>query len=365
MPKPEPQRCWCEISLSALTHNVRELQKRAGKGVEVMAVVKADAYGHGMIPVARHLLANGCSRVGCATTAEAQTLRRAGVTAPILLLSSFLEHEIPSIVGHHLCCILSSLEEARLMENAARRAKERTPVEIKIDTGMGRLGVPPGDFPELLDFVQKSRHLELQGILTHFACADESGEFTRRQWKLFTSLIPEGCRHHAANSAGVLAFPETSGSCIRPGLAVYGASPIPRFQKDLRQALSWKTRATLVHSIPKGTTLSYGATFTSKRPMRVATLAVGYGDGLFRSLSSKGFVLIHGKKAPILGRVTMDQIVVDVSRIPGVERGTVATLLGEDRGRMACASQMAEFVGTIPYEIWTSITERVPRLYKG
>jgi alanine racemase len=328
-----------------------------------MGLVKADAYGHGQIPVARFLQQHGCTELGCAHVNEGLALRRAGIRLPILLLSGFLSGELPAILRHRLTLTLSSLDDLRAVERAARRARTRALVQVKIDTGMGRLGVLPPDAAPLLQAVRQSPHVQWTGTYTHFACADSDPRMTRHQWTLFCSLLPPGLVGHACNSAGMLAFPSAHGTCVRPGIALYGISPVPRFQQQLRPVLSWKARITCLKTLPAGSTVSYGATFRAPRRTTIAVVSVGYGDGLFRSLSNRGSVLVGGRHCPILGRVTMDQIMIDVTGRPNVRKGTVVTLIGRQAGQQILASDMAAQAGTIAYEVWCHITDRVPRVY--
>ncbi|MFH1067743.1 MAG: alanine racemase [bacterium] len=356
-------RCWCEISLAALKHNLRAIRRKIGPRPAIMGLVKANAYGHGLIPIARFLAQNDCQELGCAHVGEAQALRKAGVRLPILLLSGFLEEELPEAILQNLMITVSSLEECRMVERAARSLKRRSMVQIKINTGMGRLGADCRHAAQLMKAVQTSQWLDWKGVFTHHACADSDKDLTLRQWRAFESARARGVRHHSCNSAAVFILPQAHGDGVRPGLAFYGVSPIPKFQKLLRPALSWKARITFVRDTPKGATLSYGATYRTPRRMDIATVAVGYGDGLFRSLSNKGEVLVSGQRCRILGRVTMDQILVDVSRVKNAKKGTEVVLLGKQGNQSILASEMAKGADTIPYEIWTSITERVPRFY--
>lgn len=328
-----------------------------------MGLVKANAYGHGLVPVAKFLCKAGCQELGCAHVGEARLLRKAGICAPILLLSSFLESELDEILKLGLVITLSSREEKEMVERAAKRLKHRAMVQVKMDTGMGRLGMAPQDIKPFVYDVLHNPRFELRGIFTHYACADCDQNFTRKQWRLFEEARPQGYRHHSCNSAAALALPEAHGNCVRPGLCVYGISPIAKFQKLFRPALTWKSRVVFVKEVSKGSTLSYGATYRASKAMRVATVAVGYGDGLFRLLSNRGKVLIQGKRCKILGCVTMDQILVDVTKIKNVRKGNEVVLLGEQGKEKILTSEMARWAETISYEIWTHITERVPRIY--
>lgn len=357
-------RTWCDINLAALRHNLLWLRSLASEKTGVVGLVKANAYGHGMIPVARFLEKERCEIIGCAHVHEARRLREAGIRKPILLFSAFLAEELPEIIRLRAMVALSSLEEARQAQRTAKRLRKKLGVHVKIDTGMGRLGVLPSRAKALLKAVQELDHLELQGVFTHFACPDNDAEFTRVQWSRFKPFLADYPRHHSSSSAAILRKIDPRADFIRPGLSLYGISPIPRWQKYLKPVLTWKTRVTLVKTMPAGSTLSYGASYRTTRPEKIAVLAVGYGDGYFRLLSNQAHVLIGGKRCPVRGRVTMDQILVDVSRVRGVKSGDEAVLIGRQKKEEILASELAALAQTIPYEIWCHITDRVPRVYK-
>ncbi|MFZ5805781.1 MAG: alanine racemase [Verrucomicrobiota bacterium] len=356
-------RCWCEVNFSALNHNLKMIRQYIGAKTRIMGLVKANGYGHGMIPLAKFLEKSDCQELGCAHVHEGKVLREAGIQLPILLLSGFLEEELPEIIKNKLTLTLSSLEELRMVEKAAQQLRLRALAQVKIDTGMGRLGAPPMEARRLIQKVLESKNMELRGIFTHYACADCDGKFTQNQWKIFKQYRPRSFRFHSCNSAAIFALPQAHEHCVRPGLALYGLAPLPRLQKLLRPILSWKSKVTFIKTVPKNTPLSYGATYRTPRRMNIATVAAGYGDGIFCALSNRGYVLIRGRRCKILGRVTMDQILVDVSHLRRVRRGDEVILLGKQGKKTLLASDMARWAKTIPYEILTSITERVPRLY--
>lgn len=358
-----PERSWCEIDASALRHNLRALRAWAGNA-ELMPLVKADAYGHGMLPLAHWLEGAGCSWIGCASVHEGRTLRAAGIRSRILLLSGFLPQELDDIHHHQLTLTLSSLEEARQAAATTRRRGRPLAVQVKIDTGMGRLGAPLADAPALLRYVWKSPHLTLTGVYSHYACADCDPAFTRSQWKKFQSIpTPPGIPRHICNSAGMFALPASCGDMVRPGLALYGVCPLPRHQHLLRPVMTWKSRVVAVREMPHGTPLSYGATYRTPRAMKIAVVAVGYGDGLFRSLSNRGLVICRGRRRRILGRVTMDQILIDASSAPNPRKGDEVVLLGTQGRETLTPQMMARQANTIPYEIWCHITDRVKKVH--
>jgi len=358
-----PERSWCEIRASALRHNLRALKAWAGSA-ELMPLVKADAYGHGMLPLAHWFEEAGCPWIGCASVHEGRTLRDAGIRTRILLLSGFLPQELDEIHRLHLVLTLSSLPEARQAAATARRRGRPMEVQVKIDTGMGRLGAALPDAPGLLRFVWNSPHLTLTGVYSHYASADSDRALTRGQWEKFQSIsTPAGIPRHICNSAGMFALPSSCGDLVRPGLALYGVCPLSRHQHLLRPVMTWKSRVVAVRSHPRGATLSYGATFRTPRAMQVAVVAVGYGDGLFRALSNRGEVLCRGHRRRILGRVTMDQILIDASAAPLPRKGDEVVLLGTQGAETLTPQAMARQAGTIPYEIWCHITDRVKKVH--
>lgn len=387
-PPSPPPRCWAEIDLGALRHNVEVARARVGEETALMAVVKADAYGHGMVPVARELaLGCGVRLFGVANLAEAATLQEELPAAiayelTISLLSPALPDEHEEIVRRRVVPWLSTAEEAAAYARVAEgvlRGGERFEVEIEVDTGMGRSGVLERDFPKLRALVATLPALRLRGVVTHLPVPDEETAFTREQLGRFVELLvardsspPANSRLHAQNSAGLLGYPLARPcNVVRPGLMLYGASPLADFQKDLRPVLTLKTRVTLVRELPQGWGVSYGRTFIAPRPTRVATLAAGYGDGYPRHLSNTGAaVLIRGQRCPLLGRVTMDQVMADVSALEAeggraVEPGEEVVLLGrqDDGHEEISAGELATRSGTIPWEIFTGLTNRVARRY--
>ncbi|MEM6822146.1 MAG: alanine racemase [Verrucomicrobiota bacterium] len=357
-------RSWCEIDLNAIRHNLTFVRKQVGPSVGVMPMVKADAYGHGIEKIAPLFQKERCDFIGCAQAMEGIRLRRLGVKLPILLLSGFLEEELEEIASKRLSITVSSLNEAKKAQSWGKRTGFPISVHVKVDTGMGRLGCSTNEASSLLSFVEKASHLNLEGFYSHYACADDSVRFTRTQWKRFSQIkSPPGVIRHICNAAGMLSLPESHADLVRPGIVLFGSSPVPKFQPKLKPALSWYSRVVAIRSVPKGTTLSYGATYTTPRRMTIATLSVGYGDGFFRRISNRGYVLIQGKRCKILGRVTMDQLVVDTSQCPKVRKGEKAVLLGKSKKEAITAGLMAQWAETIPYEIWCHITERVVKEY--
>ncbi len=370
-------RCWAEVDLDALRTNLAWLRHRVGPRVKIMTVVKADAYGHGLKQIAALLMQSGTDIFGVANLAEARAIRSVGRGWPILMLGACLPDEIETCVKDHVMPTISTLAEAHAFAAAAHKLRRTVEVHLKVDTGMGRLGVAPGDALALAQAIAGSEELELQGLFTHFASAEDDAEFSGQQAAQFGSVIAQLTAAgflppmiHANNSAAILHEPATTFDLVRPGLLVYGILPTGRRRltpplPELRPALSWYCRVALVKEISKGTPLSYGHTFTAARRMRVATVTAGYGDGYLRAGSDRSAVLIHGHRCAVLGRVTMDQMLVDVSRVPVTQPGDIATLIGRQGSEEISATEVATWFGTIPWEVLTAITYRVPRIYRG
>lgn len=341
-----------------------------------MTVVKADAYGHGLKPIAGLLMQSGTDIFGVANLAEARAIRSVGKGWPILMLGVCLPGEVDEAVRESVMPTISSLEEAELFSKAARQLKQTVSIHLKVDTGMGRLGVAHSHAAQLVHRIRKLPRLRVQGIYTHFAAVEDDPDFSALQHARFEAVLArlkakriEIPLIHAANSGGLLHESRSVFNLVRPGLLVYGIVPPGRRElgkKDLvRPALSLHCRVGFLKSIRKGTRLSYGGTFIAGRPMRVATLTAGYGDGYFRAASNRADVLVGGERCRVLGRVTMDQTLVDVSRVRGVRVGDEAILLGRAKGEEITANELAERCGTVPWEVLTAISYRVPRVYRG
>ena len=366
------------MDLDALRGNLAWIRHRVGAHVKIMTVVKADAYGHGLKQIAALLMQSGTDIFGVASLAEAHAIRTVGKGWPILMLGACLPDEIELAVRDDVRPTISSFEQGRAFSASATRHHKTVRVHLKVDTGMGRLGVNATQAYALARQIVSLPGLVLEGIYTHFASAEDDAHFTRRQAARFQRVL-EQLRHagievpsvHANNSAALLLEPATNFNFVRPGLLVYGIVPrgARRFPQTLRRhlhpALSWKCRVSLVKEVPRGQPLSYGGTFVAPRPMRVATLTAGYGDGYLRAASNHAEVLIGGKRCRVLGRITMDQMLADVSRVKSVEAGDEAVLIGTQGRESITAADLARWCGTIPWEVLTAITYRVPRLYRG
>ncbi len=360
MKAPRDARTWCELSLSALRNNLRLLRRALPKKGKILAVVKDDAYGHGLIPITRALAREGCEEFGVACASEGAQLRQAGIRQPILLLGSTLPFEFSIALRHRLTMTISSLAEARELARVAQRARTPALIQAKLDTGMNRLGASPTEFLHLLKFIAQQPFLELVGTFTHLACADSSPAFTHRQLQR-ADLLPKNLPHHWGNTAALISRLPFSATHARPGLGLYGYATLPRATPQLQPVLSWKSKIILVRSVPRGQTISYGATFRAPRNLRVATVATGYAHGLPRSLSSRGHALIQGQLCPILGRVTMDMTLLDVSRLPHSHRGQEVVWIGRSGGKTRTAADLAREAGTVPWEILTRIHPSLPR----
>jgi len=369
-------RVWAEIDPAALAHNIVLLKSRFAPA-RVMAVVKADAYGHGVAQIAPLCAEAGLTDFGVATPAEGAALRSLiPPAAAIYLLGPALPSEAPAIVHHCLTLLVSSFEMGRALSDAAGAQNTTVAAHLDLDTGIGRAGAQLADAHTLLSALDALPNLQITGLATHFADADDNPADAQGQHALFLGFLQmlgprtHSLLIHAANSPAALNLPHSvHHALLRPGLLLYGIEPTPNLfaERDLplRPVLSLKTRISLCRFLPTGATISYGRTYTvPDGGGTYATLTVGYGDGYPRGLSGLGYVLIHGKRAPLCGRVCMDQIVVDVSAIPNVQAGDIATLIGMDGSETITAGELAALIPTTPHAITTGLTARVPRLLK-
>ena len=365
---------WVEIDLSALGWNLHRVRRRVGSGIRILAVVKADAYGHGAECCAPALAAAGADQFGVATVEEGAALRRAGITAPVVVLGLARPDEAPALLAMNLETAVADLETALHFARAARRRRRRLGLHLKVDTGMGRIGADPGEAAPLARRLRNAAGVDLRGVFSHFAHADgREPRLLGDQMRLFASAA-EGVRaywpralRHLANSAAVIEAPRTYFDMVRPGLMLYGLYPASRLRRreDLKPVLSWKTAVVQVKRVSAGTGISYGHAYVTKRPTWVATLPVGYADGFPRNLTNRGVVLIKGRRCPVIGRVTMDMTMVDVTSAAPVRLGETAVMVGRQRGRELTADDMARLRDTISYEVVTAIGDRVPRRPRG
>ena len=360
------------VDLGALSHNLAAIRQRVR--VPVMGIVKANAYGHGLVPVARHLEAQGVDQLGVAFLEEGIALRRAGVSVPILVLGGIFGPQVAGFIRHDLDITVSSLDKLRQVEAAAEALGRKAGVHLKIDTGMERIGVHSYSCGPFVEAAVASRWIDIKGVYSHLACADDPGSsITESQVERFA----EACAHferigapmparHLANSGGVLHFPETWLDLVRPGIALYGVLPDPASRRtiDLRPALSLVSQVVYFKVVRAGNTVSYGATWTAKGDTRLVTIPIGYGDGWPRALSSKGEVLVRGSRRPIAGRICMDQFMVDLGADGTAFNEDEVVLIGAQGSEAISAEDVARVAGTIPYEILTGLNERIPREHR-
>jgi len=367
---------WAEIDLNALSENLRVIRAHVGREQKVLAAVKADAYGHGAVPCARRLEAEGVDWFGVALPEEGIELRAAGITRPILCLGGFWEGQQTACLRQNLTPVVYRLDRIASLDRAARDAGVVADVHVKIDTGMGRLGVRNDDVPQFCEALLRFRHIRVDGLMTHLASADDPGQedFTKAQLERFSKAITPFRERgfsptyiHAANSAGAFAFPQARGNMVRPGGTLFGFSrdvlPSNIPSPPLQPVMSLRSRIMLLKEVSKGEKLGYGCSFETSRASLIATIPIGYDDGYRRALSNRGRVIVHGKFAPVVGRVSMDLTLIDVTDVPGVSLDDQVTLIGRNGALSITAEEVAETAGTISYDITCGISARVPRVY--
>jgi alanine racemase len=385
---------WAEIDLNAWRHNLRQLSQFGQRKVSLLAVLKANAYGHGAVPLAQVLMEPefrdtpqqcGIKMLGVASIVEGRQLRAAQIDLPILVLSAILPAEARSTVHDRLIPTVFSHELAGALDGEGDKVIRQVPIHVKIDTGMRRLGVWHEEAAEFLASLTQYKWLQVQGVFTHFCCADEPhDEWTEQQTRHFDAALKgcgiereKGCVIHAANSAAYLRYPQTHYDMARPGLALYGIAPAPGMAAmlpDLKPVMSLRARVTHVKSIRSGESVSYGARWRATRPSVIATLPVGYADGYRRVLTNRAQVLVRGRRVPVVGTITMDQILLDVTDLqPNIQPGEIVTLWGRDVGNPNAreveretrlpVEEVALWANTIPYELTCGVAARVPRVY--
>jgi alanine racemase len=376
MHDPDQRRpTWAEISLTALAHNYRTIKAHLGSGAGLMAVVKADAYGHGAVECARALESIGADWFGVALVEEGRILREAGISSPLFCLGGFWRGQAEEVIKHDLVTAVFRLDMVEELNARAREAGRVMGFHLKIDTGMGRLGIPVTEVAEFAQVLKKFDHLRLDGVLTHLADADgDDSEYTeiqiRRYHQAMMTLRGLGFApswEHLANSAGLYAYPHSHGNLARAGATLYGLKrdvlgPGPE-SLDLQPVMSLHSRIVMLKTVPAGSSLGYGRTFTTKRKSLIATIPIGYADGFRRAHSNNGRVIVRGSFAPIAGRISMDLTIVDVTGLPDVEIADEVILIGEQGGVQIAAEDLAQQTGTISYEIVTGVSSRVPRVY--
>ena len=352
---------WTEVNLDAIAQNVKNIKKLIGEKKELMAVVKGNAYGHDILEVSPVVLENGATRLAVARLEEAIFLRKAGITVPILVLGLPLKQQAEFLVSYDITPAVCEFEMIEKLSELAVQMNKRTKIHLKVDTGMGRIGIFPYDVLRFIKRIKALKNVEIEGIFTHFSVADEKDKvYTEEQFRKFieilTILEKEGIKipiKHVGNSAALLDLPHMWLDMVRPGIAIYGLYPSKEVKKtiNLIPAQQFKTKIVFIKELPLGESISYGRTYITKRRMRVASLPVGYADGYNRLLSNQGEVLVRGQRVPIIGRVCMDQCMIDVTNLTQVEIGDEVVLWGRQGEEMITVEEIAQKIRTINYEI--------------
>jgi alanine racemase len=361
------------VDLKAIEHNISQIRSLVGRQTEILAVVKADAYGHGALKVARLCERAGAAMLGVALVCEGVELRKAGIRLPILIQCCAAGDEIQTILEYELIPTIASLDFARRFSREASKRGVTADIHVDIDTGMGRIGLKAESAADEIQTLSRLPGLNIDGIYTHFATSEiQDDPNTLSQLNLFRNLLETISRRgisppkvHAANSGAVINYPQSHLTLVRPGLMLYGVYPDKKLREkiNLMPALRFETAIVFLKTITAGTALGYGRSFVADKPMRIATANIGYADGYPWRLSNKSKVLVRGKSAAVVGRVSMDQLLIDVTDVPDAEVGDAVTLIGKDGSECITAEDLAELAGTIPYEILCGISKRVPRHY--
>lgn len=368
-------RVVAEVNLGAIEHNYKQIRQHIPNHTEMMAIVKADGYGHGAKEVANFLQEQGVNRFAVAIVAEGEELRSSGITSPILVLGYTPRADIKALIENDLTQTVFSYEMAKTISDEAGRLGKTVNIHLKVDTGMGRIGFlsSPKSIEEIL-MITKLPHINLEGIFTHFSTADEEDtSYTKEQWSIFEGFLKELSEVglelpiiHAANSAAIMCHEYTHLNLVRPGIILYGYYPSPYLEGkvlDLEPAMTLKTQVVHVKELPEGQYVGYGRRFYTHQKTKIATIPVGYADGYSRNLGNKGRVLIRGQYAPIIGNICMDQFMVDVTHIKGVSVEDEVVLFGKQQDAVIPVEEIAQSLGTINYEIVCMIGKRVPRIY--
>lgn len=364
----------CVIDHRALRWNFKQIRALVGPQVKILSMVKANGYGHGAVAVANTLAAAGSDAFGVATVEEGIELRRARIKQPILVLAGLYLEQLEQFLRHRLTPVIHEGATLQALDKRLQKLKATLPVEIEVDTGMGRIGFPTAEIDAWLPALAKLKAVKLQGVFSHFSDAESANQrVTQKQLKGFHNVL-ERLREakvmhrasHMAKSAALLTEPAAYFSMVRPGLILYGMYPAPALKKqELKPVLSWQTRIIQLKRVAAGTSIGYGRTFVAKRTRLIATLPVGYADGYRRLFSNRAQVLVRGKRAPVVGRVSMDLTTIDVTDIRNVQQGDEVVLLGRQGGAEIGADEIAGWAKTISYEIFTSIGARVPRIHNN
>lgn len=365
---------WLEVDLDAIAHNVRIIKQVVGKNTQIIAVVKANAYGHGAVEVSETLLENGVTMLGVGVIEEGIVLREAGIKAPILICGLTMNDQIEPLVMYNLTATVCQLKTIQILSRIASKNKKRARVHIKIDTGMGRLGIPTTDTLNFVKKISQMKNIEIEGIFTHFAATNEEDRnYTKKQFEKYKKALLELEREriniplkHVANSAAILNSSSFHLNAVRPGIIIYGLFPWPETKRtvQLRPAAEFKTKIVFLKEVPAGKSIGYGRTYTTTKPTRIATLPVGYADGYSWLLSNNGEVLVRGERAPIIGKICMDLCMIDVTHIEGVQIGDEVVLWGKQGSRMVSVQEIAQRTGNIVYEVICMVDkERVPKVF--
>jgi alanine racemase len=369
---------WAEVDLDALAHNLGVMRKQVGPETKIMAAVKANAYGHGAVECARRLEAEGVDWFGVALPEEGMELRQSGISRPVLCLGGFWHGQESACLKYELTPVVDRLDETQALDRAARDAGIKANVHLKIDTGMGRLGVRSEKVSEFCQGLQALANIRVEGLMTHLAAADDPAlaAFTTKQLKTFEQSVRQCREHgiepvyvHVANSAATFGLSPVRGNMVRPGGSLYGfvrdVFPANIAQPPLKPVMSLHSRIILLKSVGAGEKLGYGCTFETKRESLIGTIPIGYDDGFRRAFSNRGEMIVRGHLAPVVGRVSMDMTLIDVTDVPNVAIDDYVTLLGAEGEAVITAEDLGELAGTISYEITCGISNRVPRIYLG
>jgi len=367
-------RVRADIDLDALAHNLHGIRERVGRRTKLMLVAKADAYGHGAVAICHHAVRCGVEALGVGTAAEALELRQAGLRVPILVLGTIVDEEVVAALIHDVQIGLHSTDRQQMLQRAARRLGVRARVHLNVDTGMGRLGVRPERAVELLRRIRGASHLELAGVMTHVSAVDGArAPETALQLRRFEDVLRDARAEellsgwvHVANSACIFTGLAPVYDAVRPGISAYGILPeaVPGADQ-LRPVMALRSQVVFLKDLPDGAPVGYGSTWRARGTARIATLPLGYNDGVSWRLGNRGEVLVRGRRAPIVGRVSMDYTTIDVTRIPGVRVGDTVTLVGRDGDDEITVNECARRADTVPYEITCSVGRRVARVYRG
>lgn len=355
------------IHTDIIRNNYLQIRKTLPDEVRTLAVVKSDAYGHGAYEVSRTVLAAGADMLAVATAGEGTELREKGITAPILVLSAVTGYDVREAILNHLIQTVCSADMVHMCEKISAETGTECEVHLKIDSGMGRIGVRnQKELREVMNAFRECPHVKLKGVFTHFADADgDDTEYTRKQFGKFRELIrelPAGIIRHCANSAAIHRYPEMAMDMVRIGISLYGYPPVPE-HPDLHPAMEWHASVSYVKTIEAGEAVSYGMIWHSERPTRIATVTCGYGDGYHRAATGNAYVLIHGKKVPVVGRICMDQFMADITEVPETIPGDDVILIGRSGNESVTAEDLARAAGTISYEVLLAATDRVKRIF--